>query len=124
MVLPSRIELLVMPTSVWGAGVAEPPQATKETRTAATAARRGPLCAIEIPPALMTSYLNSLGIWRYMSSLPIAGPSKPAAKQGVAAVGQADDAVGREDHDQDQEGAIAHRRPGVVDDGGDLARGS
>src|SRR4029077_16213601 len=122
-VLPSRIELLVIPTSVWGAGVPEPPQATRATRAAATAARRGPFRAIEIPPALMTSYLNSLGIGWHMSSFPIAGPPKPGAKPGVAVVSQADDAVGREDHDQDQEGPVADGGSGVVEDGGDLARG-
>ncbi len=74
MVVPSRIPLLVIPTSVATVGPAEPPQAAKVTRKAAIAAMRDPVFAIELPPVFIKMYLNSLGIGRHMSTLPIGGP--------------------------------------------------
>src|SRR5450759_513079 len=59
-VLPSRMELLVMPTSVATVGLLEPPHAARVTRNAAIAAMRDPVFAIELPPTFMNIYLNSL----------------------------------------------------------------
>src|SRR6267143_2340043 len=116
-VLPSRIESLVMPMSVCGVVVGEPPQAARVTRKTATAASRGAFGPIENPPALMNSYLNSLAIWRHLSSLPIARPAEPPVQRGVAGVDQSDDPVGREHHDQDQHHAVGDGRPGVFHGG-------
>jgi hypothetical protein len=51
-VLPSRIESLVMPTSVATTAELEPPQAAR-VRRAAIAAMRDPVFAIAIPPAII-----------------------------------------------------------------------
>jgi hypothetical protein len=53
MVLPRRIELLVMPTSVCGAGALEPPQAARATNKATIAAIRDPVLFIDVPPAFL-----------------------------------------------------------------------
>src|ERR1700687_956942 len=50
-VLPSSISVAVTPTSVCAAGGLEPPHAARMTK-AASAARRDPVVAIEIPPTL------------------------------------------------------------------------
>src|SRR5258708_38865299 len=95
-----------MPMSVCGAGAAVPPQAPRVTRKAATAARRAAFRPIEIPPELMDMYLNSLWVWRHLSSLPIGGTSEPAVQGGVAPVDEAAAAIGGEDHDQDPDHPI------------------
>src|SRR5229473_2597155 len=59
-VLPSKISVLVIPTSVWTVGAGEPPQAATAMKRAAIAAIRDPVFAIELPPVLMKMYLNSL----------------------------------------------------------------
>src|SRR5438874_9916146 len=119
-VLPSRIESLVIPMSVCGVGVAEPPQAARVTKKTASAANRGAFGPIEIPPDLMNSYLNSLGVRRHLSSLPITCPAEPPVQRGVTRVDEADDAVGREHHDQDQDGAVGDGRAGVLNGRSDL----
>src|SRR5260370_29055684 len=102
MVLPSRIELLVTPTSVAVGAPLEPPEAAMVARKAASTQSRGPILAIEAPPVFRWMYLNSLGVGGHLSSLPFAGPSEPCPQASVAGVDQADDPVGGEDHDQDQ----------------------
>src|SRR5438093_6984076 len=92
------------------------------SRKAAAAARPGAFLPIKTPPGLMVSYLNSLGVRRYLSSLPIARPSQPPVEVCVPGPDQADDAVGGEDHDQDQDHAVRDGRSGVLDRGGDLLR--
>src|SRR6202165_384392 len=107
-VLPSKISVLVMPTSVWGAGVFEPPQAAMVTTKAAIAAIRVPLFAIEVPPNFMKMYLNSLSVrmalacsvsshdhlgrlrnslggGRQLSSLPMGAPRRPRGRGTEAA---------------------------------------
>src|SRR5690242_19277447 len=111
MVLPSRMELLVMPTSVWAALFPEPPQAASKTREAARAARRE-LLTIEIPPNFMHEYLNSLGVGWSLSSLPITGPAQPPVERPIRPGQKADQAVRGEDHEQDQDDAVAHGRAG------------
>src|SRR5438309_11690842 len=95
-----------MPMSVCGAGAGLPPHAPRVTRKAATAARRAAFRPIEIPPMLIDNYLNSLWIWRHLSSLSIGGTSQAAVEGDVASVEKADDPVGGEDHDQDQDRPI------------------
>src|SRR5207237_7298043 len=119
-VLPSRIESLVIPMSVCGVGVAEPPQAARVKKTA-SAANRGAFGPIEIPPVLMNSYLNSLGVRRHLSSLPITGPAQPPVQRGVAGIDQADDPVRGEHHDRDQQHAVGDGWPGVLAGGRDLS---
>src|SRR5437667_11181070 len=114
MVLPSRIESLVMPMSVCGVLVAVPPQAPRVTRKTATAASRGALFPIEIPPAVMNIYLNSLRVRRHLSSLPITRPAQPPVQRGIAGVDQSDDSVRREHHDHDQHHAVGDGRPRVL----------
>src|SRR5438445_190170 len=111
-VLPSRIESLVIPMSVCGVGVAEPPQAARVTKKTASAANRGAFGPIEIPPVLMNSYLNSLGVRRHLSSLPITGPAQPPVQRGVAGIDQSDDPVRGEHHDRDQHHAVGDGRTG------------
>src|SRR3989442_10675727 len=119
-VLPSRIESLVIPMSVCGVGVAEPPQAARVTKKTASAANRGAFGPIEIPPALMNSYLNSLGVRRHLSSLPITRPAQPPVQRGVAGIDQSDDPVPGEHHDRNQHHAVGDRRSRVLDIGRDL----
>src|ERR1700737_4384384 len=59
-VLPSRISVGVMPTSVWAAGWLEPPHAARVTRQAAIAAKRDPALAIDSSP--LNDRLNPGGI--------------------------------------------------------------
>src|SRR5437588_5429778 len=120
LVVPRRIELLVMPTSVCAAGAGLPPHAPRVTRKAATAARRAAFRPIEIPPTLIDLYLNSLWIWRHLSSLSIGGTAQAPIEGHVAPVEKSDDPVGGEDHDQDQDCPIGDRRTGVLHRGGDL----
>src|SRR3989441_3767668 len=121
-VLPSRIESLVIPMSVCGVGVAVPPQAARVTKKTASAANRGAFGPIEIPPALMNSYLNSLGVRRHLSSLPITRPTEPPAERGVPRGDEADDPIGCEHHDQDQDRTVGDRRTGVLHGRCDLLR--
>src|SRR5258708_27153002 len=98
MVLPSRMELLVTATSVWAAGAAEPPQAARGTMNAATAAILAPILVIELPPAFMEMYLNSLRILWYLSPLTISDPPHPPTDPRIGCRRQADDPVGVNDH--------------------------
>src|SRR5260221_7866679 len=83
-VLPRRIELLVMPTSLWAAGALEPPQAAMVTRKATSTPRRGPIFAIEAPPVFLFTYLNSLGVGRHLSTSPITSPAEPRLQAGIS----------------------------------------
>src|SRR6202521_4670007 len=116
-VLPRRMELLVIPTSVATVGLGEPPHAARVTKEAATAAIRAPIFDIELPPAFMEMYLNSLRILWYLSTLAIGGPPQSPAEPSISCSDQAHDAVGGEDHGQDQHRPIGHRRPGLLDTG-------
>src|SRR5450756_2725933 len=98
-----------MPTSVWTVGEAEPPQAAAVTKRAATAAIREPVLAIEIPPAFMDLYLNSLMVGRHLSSLPIRDPAQSLAHTSVGGRDKAHDSVRGEDHDQDQNRPVGDR---------------
>src|SRR5260370_12557361 len=82
-VLPSRIELLVTPTSVWAAGAAEPPPAARVTMNAATAAILATILIIQLPPAFMEMYLNSLRIMWYLSTLTISDPPPPPTEPRI-----------------------------------------
>src|SRR2546425_12500449 len=112
--LPGRFESGVTRWGGGGGGVAEPPQAARVTKKTASAANRGAFGPIEIPPALMNSYLNSLGVRRHLSSLPIARPTEPPAERGVPRGDEADDPIGCEHHDQDQDRTVRDRRTGVL----------
>src|SRR5450759_4582454 len=101
-VLPSRIELLVTPTSVWAAGVFDPPQAARAMKRAVIPAIRDPNFVIELPPAFMETYLNSVGVRRHLSTLPIRDPPQPPAQAAVPGKHEADHPVGGKDHGQDQ----------------------
>src|SRR5437867_13338316 len=92
------------------------------SRKAAAAARPGAFLPIRTPPSLIVSYLYSLRVRRYLSSLPIARPAEPPVEVCVAGPDQADAAVGGEDHDQDQDQAVRDGRSGAPDRGGDLLR--
>src|SRR5258708_23909624 len=118
-VLPSRIELVVTPTSVWAAGAAEPPQAARVTMNAATAAILAPILVIELPPAFMEMYLNSLRILWYLSTLTIRDPPQPPTEPRIGCRRQADDAVGGKDYGQDQDRPVGHRRARLLDGRGD-----
>src|ERR671925_920977 len=120
MVVPSRIESLVMPTSVWVAPPPPLPQPAMVRRAAANAANTGAFRSIETPPGLIDLYLNSLRIMRHLSSLPIARATESPVEARVAQPHQADQSVRGEDHDQDQDHAIRHRRTRVLDGRGDL----
>src|SRR5229473_1913593 len=122
MVLPNRIELLVTPTSVWAAGVADPPQAARVTMKAATAAIRAPILVIELPPAFMEMYLNSLRILWYLSTLTIRDPPQAPPEPCIGCPGQADDSVGGKDHGQDQDRPVGDRRARLLDGRGDRGR--
>src|SRR5438034_6155969 len=119
-VLPSRIWLLVMPTSVATVPPLELPHAPAITRKAAAAANRGPILFIGLPPYLFRRLLNSLGVWWQLSTSTFTDSPQPAPQPGVRRQYQASQPVRREDHDQDQEGAIGHGRTGVLEDRGDL----
>src|SRR2546430_12721643 len=122
MVLPREIVVLVIPTSVCGALPAEPPHAARVKSNAVTAASRGKFRPIEIPPISVDRYSNSLGIRRHLSTLPITRPAQPAVQRGVTPREQSDDAVRREDHDQDQDYAVRYSRTGIFDGRSDLVR--
>src|SRR5260370_8109952 len=106
-----------MPTSLCAAGALEPPQAAMVTRKATSTPRRGPIFAIEAPPVFLFKYLNSLGIGRHLSTSPITGPAEPGLQAGIAHGDQADDPVGGEDHDHDQQRPVGHLRPSVLEGG-------
>src|SRR5216683_1438811 len=106
-----------MPTSLCAAGALEPPQAAMVTRKATSTPRRGPIFAIEAPPVFLFMYLNSLGIGRHLSTSPITGPAEPGLQAGIAHGDQADDPVGGEDHDHDQQRSVGHLRPSVLEGG-------
>src|SRR5438128_486496 len=120
MVLPSKIWLLVMPTSVATVPPLELPHAPAITRKAAAAANRGPILVIGLPPYSAGRFLNSLRVGRQLSSCTFTDTPQPASQPGVRRQYQADQPVGGKDHDQDQEGAIGHGRPGVLEDRGHL----
>src|SRR2546429_2867358 len=122
LVVPRRIESLVIPTSVGGEGAGLAPRGPRVTRKAAAAARRAGFRPIAIPPKLIDKYLNSLWVWRHLSSLSIGGTAQAAVEGDVASVEKADYPVGGEDHDQDQDRPIGDRRAGVLDRGRDLVR--
>src|ERR1700693_4766047 len=102
-----------MPTSVWGVAAVDPPQAARVTKKAAIAASRAPILVIELPPAFIDLYLNSLRVLWHLSTLAIRDPPQAPAEARVAGGGQAHDAVGREDHGQDQDRPVSHRRAGL-----------
>src|SRR5258708_20933428 len=79
---------------------------------AATAAILAPILVIELPPAFMEMYLNSLRILWYLSTLTIRDPPQPPTEPRIGCRRQADDAVGGKDHGQDQDRPVGHRRPG------------
>src|ERR1700682_4435160 len=121
-VLPSRIELLVTPTSVWAVVPVDPPQAARAMKRAVIPAIRDPNFVIELPTAFMETYLNSLGVRWHLSSLPIRDPPEPPAQAAVPGKDEADHPVGRKNHGQDQHGAIGDRRTRLLDGRRDRAR--
>src|SRR5258708_18903344 len=122
MVLPTRMELLGTPTSVWAAVGPDPPQAARVTMKAATAAIRAPILVIELPPAFMEMYLNSLRILWYLSTLTIRDPPQAPPEPRIGCRRQADDAVGGKDHSQDQDPPVGHRRTPLLDGRGHRPR--
>src|ERR1700686_2028711 len=121
-VLPSRIELEVIPTSVCTVGLLEPPQAAAVTKRAATAASLDPVFRIETPSAFIETYLNSLGPWRHLSSLSFGDPPQASAQAGISADDKADHPVRGEDHRQDQHHPVRDGGAGLLDGRGDLRR--
>src|SRR5439155_1589421 len=119
-VLPSRHWLVLMPTPVATVPPLELPHEPAITRKGAAAANRGPILFIGLPPYLFRRLLNSLGVWWQLSTSTFTDSPQPAPQPGVRRQYQASQPVRREDHDQDQEGAIGHGRTGVLEDRGDL----
>src|SRR5215467_7903107 len=103
-----------MPTSVCVVWLLPPPHAAMLRKNTAAAANPGPRFPIEAPPALMLLYLNSLGIGRHLSSLPITCPAQPPPQQRIAGRHQPDHAAAGEHHHHDQDDAIRDRRPRVL----------
>src|SRR2546429_7165654 len=120
MVLPSRIWLLVMPTSVATVPPLELPHAAMKTTKAAAAANRGPVLVIGLPPYSFRRLLNSLGVWWQLSTITFTDSPQPAPQPGIRRQYQASQPVRREDHDHDQEDAVGHGRPGVLEHRGNL----
>src|SRR5258708_29026437 len=86
---------------------------------AATAAILAPILVIELPPAFMEMYLNSLRILWYLSTLTIRDPPQPPTEPRIGCRRQADDAVGGKDHGQDQDRPVGHRRARLLDGRGE-----
>src|ERR1051326_4866566 len=113
MVLPSRIWLLVMPTSVATVPALELPQAPAMISTAAAIANRGPVPVIRLPPYFPGCLSHSLRIGWQLSSCPFADSPQPVSQPGICRQYQSDQPVRGEDHDQDQERSVGDGRAGV-----------
>src|SRR5712692_595785 len=124
MVVPSRMEVAVTPTSLLTTALLlEPaPHAARVTRQAASAASRDPVRLIETPPISDKVVSSSLRIWRHLSSPSIAGTAQPPPQPGVSGVDQAHDPIAREDHDQDQKSPVGDRGAGPDEDRRHLRR--